>query len=76
MMAEEGDGDGFQVPCLVSEWKMGCPKSQCGRVKAKLGRRMKMRLVPPLVKAMCAMMRCTSLHVVGLHVHVDKILFS
>ena len=33
---------------------------QCGRVKAKRGRRMKMRLLPPLVKAMCAMARCTS----------------
>ena len=33
-------------------------ESKCGRVKAKLGR-MKMRLLPSLVKAMCAMMRCT-----------------
>ena len=27
-IAEEGrDGDGFQVPSLGDEWKMGCPKS-------------------------------------------------
>ena len=31
-----------------------------GRVKAKLGRRMKVRVPPHLVQAMCAMMRCTS----------------
>ena len=28
IIAEEGrDGDGFQVPVLEEEWKMGCPKS-------------------------------------------------
>ena len=27
-IAEEGrDGDGFQVPGLEDEWKVGCPKS-------------------------------------------------
>ena len=35
-------------------------------MKAKLGLRMKMRLLAPLVKAMCAMMRCTSSGCMGL----------
>ena len=56
-IAEEGR-DGF----WVDEKKMGCPKSPTWEVKAKLGRRMKMRLLRPLVKAMCAN---DALHVVG-----------
>ena len=61
MMAEGGrDKDGFQVPGLGANGGWVVQTVQCGRVKAKLGRRMKMRLLPPLVKAMCAMARCTS----------------
>ena len=39
---------------------MVAQRVQCGIVKAKPGRRMKMRLLAPLVKATCATMRCTS----------------
>ena len=57
MIAEEGrDGDGCHARGL--DWV--AQRVQCGRVKAKLGRRMKMRLLPPLVKAMWATTRCTS----------------
>ena len=66
-IAEEGrDADGFQVPGLGDEWKMAAQKVQSGRVKAKLGRRMKMRAPTPLVTAMCSMMRCTSSGCMGL----------
>ena len=61
VMAEEGrDWDGFQVPGWGMNGKWAAQRVRCGKVKAKLGRRMKMRLLPPLVKALCAMMRCAS----------------
>ena len=44
VIAEEGRDPGLG----------GCPKVQSGKVKAKLGRRMKVRLLAPLVKAMSA----------------------
>ena len=40
--------------------------AQCGRVKAKLGRKTKVCLPVALVKAMCATMRCTSSGCMGL----------
>ena len=46
---------------------------QGGKVKAKLGRRMKVRLPPNLVKAMRATMRCTSSGCMG---RVTRSLFS
>ena len=52
-------GDGFQVPELGEEWKMGCQNS-VGR-KAMLGRKTKVCSQVALGKAMCATMRCTSL---------------
>ena len=48
------------------EWTVACPKSQCGRVKAKLGRKTKVCLPVALEKAMCATMRSTSLGCMGL----------
>ena len=59
IIAEEGrDGDEFQVPGLGGEWKMGCPRSPMRESEGE-ARGVKMRLLP-LVKAMSAMMRCTS----------------
>ena len=40
--------------------KWAAQRVQSGRVKAKLGRKTKVCLPPHLVKATCAMMRCTS----------------
>ena len=60
----------MDVTSLV--WEMnGKWAAQCGRVKAKLGRRMKMRPPAALVKAMCPTRRCTSSGYMGL-VSSDK----
>ena len=67
VIAEEGS-DGDDVTSLV--WEMNgecaCPKSQCGKVKAKLGRKTRVCPLAALVKAMCATMRCTSSGCMGL----------
>ena len=75
LIAEEGrDGeDGGHAPGLGDEWKMGCPKVECGRVKAKFGRKTKVCILVALEKAMWATMRCTSSGCMGL---VARSLFS
>ena len=50
----------------VTNGKWAAQRVQCGRVKAKLGRKTKMRPLAVLVKAMRALMRCTSSGCVGL----------
>ena len=46
--------------------KWAAQRVQCGRVKAKLGRKMKVCLLVALEKAMWATMRCTSSGFMGL----------
>ena len=63
----------FKSPVRGDGWKMGCPKSLMWESEGEAGRRMKMRLLPPPVKALCAMMRCTSSGCMG---PVTRSLFS
>ena len=46
--------------------KWASQRAQCGRVKAKLGRKTKVCLPMALVKALCASMRCTASGCMGL----------
>ena len=48
----------FKSPVWERNGNLAAQRVHCGKVKAKLGRRMTVRLPAPLVKAMCAMMRC------------------
>ena len=75
IVAEEGrDCDGCHVRDLGGRMESGLPKRvQCGRVKAKLGRKTKVCPPAALVKAMCATMRCTLSNCMGL---VARSLFS
>ena len=68
LLAEEGRGgaDGCHAPGLGGDWKVGGQRVQCGRGKAKLCRKTKVCPQVALVKAMCAMMRCTSSGCMGL----------
>ena len=48
----------FKSLVLVRNRNLAAQRVHCGKVKAKLGRLMTVRLPAPLVKAMCAMMLC------------------
>ena len=61
VMAEEATGgDGFQVPELGEEWKMGCQNSSMWESEGEVCRKTKVCLQVALGKAMCATIRCTS----------------
>ena len=62
----------FKPPSCWKNGKWAAQRVQSGRVKAKLGRKTKVCLPPHLVKATCAMVRCTSS---GLHGPGDEIAF-
>ena len=50
---KEETGMDFESPSWETNGKWAAQRVQGGKVKAKLGRRMKVRLPPHLVKAMC-----------------------